>query len=481
MNQALHIFKKDVRYLRWELAASLLLMGMFVYMNLRRVFFRDLDASIFSYFFLAFWAFLSARLIQAEPVPGDRQFWITRPYEWRSLLGAKLLFMVVCIGIPLLIADAVILGVDGFSVTSHAVALVWSVMLMTAGILIAFCAFATLTRGLTQWFLSAIVTVAVLYVMATIANEKIWAGVEWAREYGYLAILFAAAVVVLLRQYRRHKTAASIAVMAVGLLGSSLFVNYARSSWALDFEARFSKPKVDPSPIQIAVQPMPHSEQSRPPGRQQQVVLLAIPIRISGLQEGLDLISDEVRIDIENEGGGIWTQNTRQPSGANYLQHILDGYRLLLQVDRSAFDKANGRPVDLGMTVYLTTLRDSVSKVLRPGAAPVTIPGVGRCQNVIEEPGGWIVCESALQTPPDVLVVEFGGERLRRDRFLRATSYSPFPADAGSAIVPVIRTSHSWSRDFAAATLTSLEPVAHFRRDLKLSSIHLEDYQVVTR
>ena len=62
---------------------------------------------------LAFWAFLCARLIQAEPIPGDRQFWITRPYEWSSLLGAKLLFVVVCIGIPLLAADASILGERG--------------------------------------------------------------------------------------------------------------------------------------------------------------------------------------------------------------------------------------------------------------------------------------------------------------------------------------------------------------------------------
>lgn len=471
MRQALHIFKKDVRHLRWEIGISLVLMAIFVFMQLQRGFLRYANAANFSYLLLCFWGFLCARLIQAEPIPGDRQFWITRPYQWRSLLGAKLLFMVVFIAIPLLVADAVILRVEGFSIASHAVGLLWSLILITAGTLLAFCAFATLTKGLAEWMLGAVVTVGVLYAIAASSNEGMWAGVEWMREYSYVAIVFIAASAVLLWQYTRRGTVAAMVVMAAGWLGSSLFVNYARSSWALELETRFSKPKLDPSPIRIAVRQTAERHKATSLGRQQ-AVSLAIPVDISGLGEGVDLISDEVGVTITNEAGEIWTG--RQRHGWNYLQHLPDGYRLLVQVDRSVFEKASGRPLNIGLTLYLTSLRDVASRIIRPGEV-VDVPGAGRCRDFSDNRDSWIVCESALRAPPNVLVV---AQSESRDRFLNATSYLPFPADADSALIPLGRYVHSGPRDFAPATLTSLEPLAHFRRDLDLRGVYLGDYQM---
>jgi hypothetical protein len=480
VRQALHIFKKDVRYLRWELVASLVLMAIFVYGQIYRDLLRDIRASIFSFLLLGSWAFLCARLIQAEPIPGDRQFWVTRPYNWRSLLGAKLIFMVACIGVPLLAADALILKLDGFSVASHSGGLLWSLLLITAGTLIAFCAFATLTRGLTQWMLAAIVTVGVEYAIASIANEGVWAGVEWIREYGYVAIMFPVAVVVLLEQYKRRGTIWSIVVMAAGLLGSSLFVNYARTSWALELETRFSNPRVDLSTIRITVQAPEKRDAPRPdPMGRPQVMVLAIPLDISGLSEGLDLVSDEVTVTVKDDGGGIWRQG-RQDSESSYFQHLPKGYRLLVRMDHSPFAKANDRKMDLSIRVYLTMLRDSASRMIRPGERPVEVPGAGRCQNfAVQQWDSWIVCESPLRAPPNVLVVEPAGQS--RERFLTGTSYSPFPADANSAIVPLGRYVHSGPGDYSASKLTSLEPVAHFRKDLEIPNVYLKDYQVLSR
>jgi hypothetical protein len=480
VRQALHIFKKDVRHLRWELAASLVLMAIFVYGQIYRDLLRDIRASIFSFLLLGSWAFLCARLIQAEPIPGDRQFWVTRPYDWRSLLGAKLIFVVACIGGPLLAADALILKLAGFSVASHAAGLLWSLLLITASTLIAFCAFATLTSGLTQWMLAAIVTVGVDYAIASIANERVWAGVEWIRDCGYVAIMFPIAVVVLLGQYRRRGTMWSIVVMAAGLLGSSLFVNYARLSWALELETRLSRPRIDLSTIRIAAQAPEKRPAPRPdPMGRPQGMLLAIPVDISGLSEGLDLISDEVSVSVENGGGEMWRQG-RQDSEASSFQHLLKGYRILVRMDRSPFEKASGRPVDLSIRLYLTMLRDSASRVIRPGERAVDVPGAGRCQNfAVQQWDSWIVCESPLRAPPNVLVVEPAGQN--RDRFLTATSYSPFPADANSAIIPLGRYVHSGPRDYSASKLTSLEPVAHFRRDLEIPNVYLKDYQVLSQ
>jgi len=471
MKQALHIFKKDVRYLRWEIGISLALMAIFAFMQLQRGFLRYANAANFSYLLLCFWGFFCARLIQAEPIPGDRQFWITRPYEWRSLLLAKLLFMAILIALPLLAADAAVLAMEGFSVASNAVGLVWSLLLITAGTLLAFCAFATLTKGLAEWMLGAIATLGVLYAIAATSNSGIWAGVEWMREYGYVAIVLIAAAAVLLWQYSRRGTAAAMAMMAAGWLGSSAFINYSHSSWALELETRFSKPKVDPSPVRIAFRAGAARTHKDVPPLRQQSVSLAIPVDISGLGEGMDLISDAVSIAVKD---GALTIPTRKGwPGSNYLQHLPDGYRLLVQVDRSVL--ARKSPVDVALTLYLTTLRDSASRVIIPGQA-VDVPGAGRCRDITDERDSWIVCESPLRAPPNVLVVSLGAPR---ERFLNGTSYSPFPADADSAIIPLGRYSHSGPKDFAPATLTSLEPLAHFRRDLDLRGVTLSDYQLL--
>jgi hypothetical protein len=474
MRQALHIFKKDVRYLRWEIGISPLLMTTFVYTQLHRSLLRDGNSAIMSYLMLAFWAFLSARVIQAEPIPGDRQFWITRPYEWRSLLGAKLLFLVAIIGIPLMVADAVILGVEGFSVASYSLALMWALILITASTLVAFLAFATLTRGLTEWMLAAIAIVGVDYLISVFANAKPGAGVEWIWEYSYAAITSVAAIAILPRQYKRRGAAVSIAVMTAGVMGSSLFVNYAPSVWALELETRFSKPKVDPSAVQIVARSVPHAEKPRPLNRQQ-VVLLAIPIDISGLGDGLDVISDDVRFTVIDGSGQLWSRKGHA-SDSNYLQNVPGGYRLLLRTDRWDFDRASGRPVNIQVTLYLTTLRDAASRVVAVGAGAVDVPGAGRCRDNAYESNTWIVCETPLRTPPNVLTVGFKDER--RDRFLSGTSYSPFAADVNSSLNPLDWSSHLGPRDATSATLTSLEPVAHFRRDLELANVYLSDYQL---
>jgi hypothetical protein len=140
-----------------------------------------------------FWAVLGARLVQAEAIPGDRQFWTTRPYAWRSLLGAKLLFLAVFLSVPLLIADAMILRMEGFPIVAHLPGLFCSVTLTTVGLLMTIVAFATLTRGFTQFVLSAILTIGALIWLAEIGKGNVWGGVEWMRDCGTIAIFFVTA------------------------------------------------------------------------------------------------------------------------------------------------------------------------------------------------------------------------------------------------------------------------------------------------
>src|SRR6266536_3025901 len=105
MRQALHIFGKDVRYLWREICLVLGLAAIFAWTN----------PWWMTILLLAAMSYLIARLIHAEAIPGDRQFWITRPYRWKSLLAAKLLFMLTFVNLPILLAQFGIVAAGGFS------------------------------------------------------------------------------------------------------------------------------------------------------------------------------------------------------------------------------------------------------------------------------------------------------------------------------------------------------------------------------
>src|ERR1051325_5041100 len=113
MEQTWHIFKKDIRYLRFEIAFLLLLIALFTWMATHGGAASSLSG-VMEPLIVAAVAYTLARLIHAETIPGENQFWITRPYQWSSLLAAKILFAVTFVNLPVLVAQTIILLTFGF-------------------------------------------------------------------------------------------------------------------------------------------------------------------------------------------------------------------------------------------------------------------------------------------------------------------------------------------------------------------------------
>src|SRR5581483_756959 len=132
MRQALHILKKDIRYLWIEIAVTMLAMGMFVVTASQSAqrWSSPLPQTVASFsmnLLLPFaWWTLIVRAIHAETLTGDRQFWPTRPYRWRSLLLAKALFFVLFVNLPLFVAQAIVVAAHGFSPAAELSGLLWS-------------------------------------------------------------------------------------------------------------------------------------------------------------------------------------------------------------------------------------------------------------------------------------------------------------------------------------------------------------------
>src|SRR5438309_676297 len=92
MRLALHIFRKDARYLRREIGLMLLLI---------------IVASRVESLVAIAGMYLIARAVHAETIPGDRQFWLTRPYPWPSLLAPNIMLPIAFINVPLGVAQFV--------------------------------------------------------------------------------------------------------------------------------------------------------------------------------------------------------------------------------------------------------------------------------------------------------------------------------------------------------------------------------------
>ena len=123
MSQILHIFKKDTRRFWPEILVSSAILFAFVWVFPERWKVHHDQSQFFrAQQFLAYlsvlwpvgWALLVARVVQAEATVGADQFWVTRPYDWKKLLVAKVLFIAVWLGGTYLLAESWLLTVAGF-------------------------------------------------------------------------------------------------------------------------------------------------------------------------------------------------------------------------------------------------------------------------------------------------------------------------------------------------------------------------------
>jgi hypothetical protein len=93
------------------------------------------------------WLVLIARVIHCERLVGDTQFWLTRPYDWRKLLGSKLLYLAAFLYAPFLVAQCVLLREGGFHPLHYLGGLLFNLLLLTAVGVLPFAALATITTG----------------------------------------------------------------------------------------------------------------------------------------------------------------------------------------------------------------------------------------------------------------------------------------------------------------------------------------------
>src|ERR1017187_2282386 len=119
MRQVAVIFRKDVRRLWPQVAGALGLPALVGWIDSQPSS-TGAIAPLAGALWAACWTYLAASVIQQERLPGDRQYWLTRPYDWRQLLSAKVLFVLAFAVLPLVAVKAAALSVNGIAPLRYA-------------------------------------------------------------------------------------------------------------------------------------------------------------------------------------------------------------------------------------------------------------------------------------------------------------------------------------------------------------------------
>jgi hypothetical protein len=418
---------------------------------------------------------LTVRLIQADPVPGTREYWLTRPYRWKSVLIAKAMFIAVCVNIPILLARIAIIVLDGFPLPSNLWGLLWTQVLMALQLLVPAAALAAVTASLTPFIFTAVSLLATrTLVQAFIPLRR--SGVfqtEWPLNYGWTRtaaqglILVTVGILLVYIQYRYRRTTLS-RILGVGAVALVLVVYvWMPMSFAMDVQSRIWH-NAEASSIQAGIVP-PADKFVAEKGTFS--VTLELPVELKGLPKEVVALPIWFRVRIE----GPDHQSIGRES-ANYTQYDsadLHSWKTKTEVPTSFLESERGKPLMLHASVFFSLFRkDRTVSVLFATNRWLDIPGGFRCFN-----GFFQHCEKASTLPSPLVTAFLGGMN-----FVWFRPGSRSPLETSMVLNPVESSNNALNRGGAAVTeVTVWEPVADLRREIEIQNFPLTDYVDIER
>jgi hypothetical protein len=372
------------------------------------------------------WACVAAVAVQEEPLAGDRSWWLTRPYPWRSLLAAKLIFVIVAIHLPAFLADIYILRAHGLSAASCLGMLLQKQLFLLGVVTLPAMALATLVRRFASFLLVSVAIASGIVVLnggfGPLPNY--WPEPAGARQFLAGAAFVLAAIAIVAIQYTRRNLAISRAVaICAGVLSCAIGV-------ALPARLAFAMTSPGSARIRLRIPagspPTVYSPRNRH--------TLLIPITLEGAGPGR-LSGIQLRIS-NTEGFQVQSGNPSpyQPDDKIEMLAYLIGLHngesdwLSVRIAGPAWDRMKDGPVSITGWAAIDQYRLGPASNI-PISGTHQIPGIGRCgatpvgdpftQDMLK-----VLCESPGRAPAAQLVLRSGG----REWKARLNSSRPAPA-----------------------------------------------------
>ena len=468
MQQAIHIFKKDTRFLRAEICFVILL------------------AVAFPVLWPVAAAYLIARSIHAEAIPGDNQFWITRPYRWTSLIAAKLLFIGVFVHLPVLLTQLYQVNSHGFRLATTWEGLLWSQILLILCLSLPAAALAAISSGMVAFmFMELVIVVIVLGLgqfsfLGLPSFRSPWpSGVEWMSNFFIISVAAIAAMSILVLQYYRRKTLVScITAVSATVCGILIFM-FLPPQFALNAEAQLTRPQVDLGSVELVRGPDPVRLPMLKQGSSSRVQT-SIPITLKGLPVGVDIKADGIAGILQGSGGRTARvfasgSDTRVDGSGVHIKNVVF-------IDRDFFQSQRDQPVTLHASLYFSIFGNARSQTISQQPEPNAVMDEFRCTTGEFEHLVQFRCTSAFRWPGKMVYAQIDDKDPAS--FYETISYSPFPAEL--SLTPFESHSALGTQGLAppspfgahsapVVTFIAKRALAHVRRDLVVQGIRLSD------
>lgn len=418
MNQVWNIFRKDVRHHWPEIAASFALLVTFAWFDIRS--WSRFDgamatgaAAAVSFFFTAqmlpglvnfllpvSWIFLIVRVVQSESLVGDRQFWATRPYDWKQLLAAKVLFGLAFINFPLFCMGVFLLTHAGFHPTHYIVGLLWMQLIWILLLFLWLTALATVTKSIAQMLLALL-----LIVLDVIGTSALSSAIHKSELSGSLDLLWgllviAVAVTIILMQYSRRRTALS-RWLIVGVCALLSLISLASSRATPDRASIVRQyPSVGDFPVQLGlIRTDTHEGELAPIYNNE--VSIQLPVSVTGIPENSFLRLDGTIVTLATANGFRWDSGWKADSQWWFPDQ--KGAHLSFQIRQSIFDQLSPGPVIADFFLAFTLYQDRNRHEFVVPSGEFRLPDIGLCTTENQYSRG-IHCLAPLRRPAFLLV-----------------------------------------------------------------------------
>jgi hypothetical protein len=488
MRQALHIFRKDIRHLWPRAVLVLLLVVIHAFLDVRslpvqlpqtmRV--NTALSALHMLLPLGVW-FLIAWVIFQEPLPGDRQFWLTRPYRWPALLASKLLFVLTFVSIPLFLSDCYILGAQGFPVLSVFPRLLLRQLFLAAVLILPAFAIAAVTRGVTQfllgWFALVFALVCLQLLILSLFRDN-GAGVSSATfDNSIIVAMVAVAIGVIIWQYAARRT--NLARLALSATACFPFFWLAPSLLHVSHEAPQRSHLPDRPAVQVAYDLTRSVSSTTYSSQPQGYVMARIPLTVSGLPPKT-LLRGAGPLTIET-GGKTWHEP--DVGYAGFVVRIGADYFQSMNLPRTLIETLNGQPTNIQTAIEFEIVTDEVERIEPLTSHSFMVSSLGLCRVITDIPrAGQYAVFSTIFTCRAGL-----GESTETDVKLNsAAAVAPPAINFGPHSIPW---GLSPTTDLGTSTFPNAPPgaqleftphrqIARFERTLDLHAIRLVDFLV---
>jgi hypothetical protein len=413
MNQILNIFRKDTRRFWPEILLSVAVTAAFVLAypvewlptegspHIEQL---QALANVLTVLVPVSWWLLIGRVVHAESLVGDRQFWITRPYEWKKLLGAKLLFLVAWLYLPFLVAQSLLLVEAGFHPLSYIPGLLFNLLLTTGILVMPLFAMAAVTANFARLTLTLLGVLIVLLGAAFVSSlgNRYGAHIPSSDRFSLPLVLCLCGAAVLLQYAARRVSQARMLLIAAPVLVAAVAFATSRSQ---DSQVnRYYPPPASASaaPFQLQLAPDPKRQIADSLMERDTQKFIDVPLVVAGVADGYAIQIDNVRATFSGPNGYSWTSPWEAVHNQRYLPDSGEA-TLQIRVDRAAYERLKAARAGLHLSFALTRLRAGATTSVVLPTRDIKLPNFGVCS---VDPD-WAVrsysvsldCRSALHQP----------------------------------------------------------------------------------